>query len=282
MLLAATLARRDRRRMGFGAGEPARMLLYHASSSYYSMIARLGLLEAGVRFETRRLDIHLAKEQLAPWYVAINPGMTVPSLVDGATTFTDSRDILGHASTLAGAAWTDADPALAGRIAQVVADHYAIAIEKLTFGSAFLKRPMMRPVFVHFLKRVVAGLQRSLATAANPEAVRHKIAVNEDRMAFFDAPDLAARVEAERAKVTNLLGSLPTGDDVFLFGDRPGSADVVVAVLLARLRMIGQYDALLAGHTGVDAWYARYRARDVVRQADLWERFQPLRILMKR
>ena len=84
------------------------------------------------------------------------------------------------------------------------------------------------------------------------------------------------------SRVAALLGSLPTGEDVFLFGDRPGSADVVVAVLLARLKMIGQYDALLAGHQRVDAWYARYRARDIVRQADLWERFQPLRILTKR
>ena len=268
--------------MGFGAGEPARMLLYHASSSYYSMIARLALLEAQVRFETRRLDIHLAKEQLAPWYVAINPAMTVPALEDGGRTWTDSRDILARARTLAGAAWIDADAALAGRIGQVVADHYAIAIEKLTFGSAFLKRPPMRPVFLHFLKRVVAGLRTSLATADNPEAVRRKIAVNEDRMAFFAAPDLAARVEAERAKVTALLGGLPSTAGAFLFGDRVGSADVVVAVLMARLKMIGQYDGLLAAHPRIDAWYAGYRQREVVRQADLWERFQPLRILMKR
>ena len=258
------------------------MLLYHASSSYYSMVARLALLEAKVRFETRRLDIHLAKEQLAPWYAAINPAMTVPSLVDGETTWTDSRDILGHARTIAGAAWMDADPRVADRIGQVVSDHYAIAIEKLTFGSTFLERPLLRPVFLHFLERVVAGLRRSLSTAANPDAVRRKIAVDEGRVAFFAAPDLAARMEFDRAKGAVLLGSLPTGEDVFLFGDRPGSADVVVAVLLARLKMIGQYDALLAGHQRVDAWYARYRARDIVRQADLWERFQPLRILTKR
>ena len=57
------------------------MILYNAPSSYYSMIARYALFEAGLSFENRRMDIHLAKEQLSPWYRAINPKMTVPSLV---------------------------------------------------------------------------------------------------------------------------------------------------------------------------------------------------------
>lgn len=258
------------------------LLLFHASSSYYSMIARLALLEARAPFESRRLDIHLAKEQLAPWYVAINPAMTVPALVEDTRTFTDSRDILGFASTYAGLAWMDADPRTAGRIEQVVSDHYAIEIEKLTFGRAFLTKPLLRHAFLHFLKRIVVRLRQSLQTAENPEAVQRKIAVNEGRMAFFASTDLAQRVEAERAKVAALLEALPREGGMFLFGDRPSSADVVVAVLLARLKMIGLYAEMLDAHPGVDAWYMRYRERDIVRQADLWERFQPLRILMKR
>ena len=49
------------------------MILYSAPSSYYSMIGRLALKEAKVPFENQRMDIHLHKEQLAPWYVALNP-----------------------------------------------------------------------------------------------------------------------------------------------------------------------------------------------------------------
>lgn len=37
------------------------MQLYNASSSYYSMIARLALLEAGANFDDRRLDIHFKR-----------------------------------------------------------------------------------------------------------------------------------------------------------------------------------------------------------------------------
>ena len=246
------------------------------------MIARLALLEARVPFDSRRLDIHLAKEQLAPWYVAINPAMTVPAMVEATQTIIDSRDILGFSSIHAGAVWMDADPRAASCIEQVVSDHYAIEIEKLTFGRAFLARPLLRHAFLHFLKRIVARLRESLPTAETPDAVRRKISVNEGRMAFFTSADLAQRVEAEGTKVAALLATLPRKSGVFLYGDRPSSADVVGAVLLARLKMIGLYDDMLDAHPGVDAWYMRYREREVVQQADLWERFQPLRILMKR
>jgi glutathione S-transferase len=40
------------------------MILYSSPSSYYSMIARLALLECGAAFDIRRMDIHIAKEQL--------------------------------------------------------------------------------------------------------------------------------------------------------------------------------------------------------------------------
>ena len=69
------------------------MILYSAPSSYYSMIGRLALKEAQVPFENHQMDIHLRKEQLAPWYVALNPHMSVPTLVDGKTILIDSQDI---------------------------------------------------------------------------------------------------------------------------------------------------------------------------------------------
>src|SRR5262245_23284361 len=75
--------------------------LYHAASSYYSMIARLALVENGHGFESVLVDIHRRREQLEPAYVRLNPGMTVPTLVDvpGAPPriLADSRDILRFA-----------------------------------------------------------------------------------------------------------------------------------------------------------------------------------------
>lgn len=68
--------------------------LYNALSSYYSMIARLALSVAGIDYTSRRMDIHRKREQLTAEYGAINPHITVPTLVTVAETFTDSRAIL--------------------------------------------------------------------------------------------------------------------------------------------------------------------------------------------
>ena len=70
------------------------MILYSAPPSYYSMIGRLALNAAQISFENHHMDIHVRKEQLAPWYIALNPHMTVPTLVDGKTILIDSQDIL--------------------------------------------------------------------------------------------------------------------------------------------------------------------------------------------
>ena len=260
---------------------PTKMRLYHASSSYFSMIARLALLEAGLPFETRRLDIHFAKEQLTPWYIAINPAMTVPSLADANAILTDSRDILRRARDSAGTNWMDSGPAARDLIEKIVADHYAIKIEYLTFGTAFLSKPLLRYAFLHFLKRIVARLERSLPSAKDPQAILRKVEINRERLSFFASVDLADRVGQERVKVAALLDRLPVPGN-FLLGDRTSSADVVVGVLLARLKMIGLYSQFASPHTPLDAWYLRYRRRDIVQRADLWEKFQPLRVLMKR
>jgi len=58
------------------------------------MIGRLALLEASIPFESKRIDIHITKEQFTSWYQAINPKMTVPTLVDCGHVWTDSKDIL--------------------------------------------------------------------------------------------------------------------------------------------------------------------------------------------
>ena len=55
--------------------------LYHTPSSYYSMIARLALAEGGIAHERIFVDIHFRLGQQQPDYVRINPGMTVPTLV---------------------------------------------------------------------------------------------------------------------------------------------------------------------------------------------------------
>jgi len=256
------------------------MILYHASSSYYSMIARLALLSAKIPSTYRRMDIHLAKEQLSDWYLKINPHMTVPALVDGTQTLTDSRDILKYAAQLAGEQWMDSDSAVTQSIENIVAGHYAIPIEKLTFGKALFSIPPLRLIVPKMLRGIIHKLEAELAGSPDPVALTKKININRERLAYFTEGKLVDKLEIERAHIRKFLKILPASS-AMLFGENTSSADVVTAVLLGRLKMVGEY-GLVDLDSPLDQWFTRVQATPSFKQADLWLRFQPWRIVLKR
>ena len=256
------------------------MILYNAPSSYYSMVARLALLEANVPFENRRMDIHVAKEQLSSWYRALNPHMTVPTLVDGKHVFTDSRDILRFASIKAGDTWADAESLHQPNIDKIVDAFYQIPIEDLTFGKAMIKFPILRFVFPKILGSIVKKLRAELATCPDPDAVRAKIALNEGRIAYFTQGSLADKLDIERNRIFSFLRGLPT-PPANLYGEKMSSADVVCCVLLGRLKMAGEY-GIVESFPALDAWFSHIQHSDNFIKADIWMKFQLSRILLKR
>ena len=259
------------------------MILYSAPSSYYSMIGRLALKEAQVPFENHQMDIHLRKEQLAPWYVALNPHMSVPTLVDGKTILIDSQDILRLAANLAGNQWLDANVNLAPQIESVVKAHYEIPIERLTFCKAMMHLPILRFIFPRTLRGIIKGLQARLATAKNPAALQAKIDLNESRIAYFtQGASLQNKMAVERKHVSTYLNQLPNPSH-FLFGDKPSSADIVTAVLFGRLKMIGEYSLVTNDARGafLDQWFRRMQQQVAFQQADIWLHFQWWRILLR-
>lgn len=256
------------------------MILYHAASSYYSMIARLALLEGGVPFESHPMDIHFTQQQNTAWYTAINPHMTVPSLVGDGVLLIDSRDILARAAGTAGAAWMDSDTAAAPQIAAAVEGHYQIPIERLTFARLMTRIWPLRMVFPRLLAGINRKLNAALPTAKDADAIRRKIALNDERIAYFTTGDLGQKLRAERDTVTGFLRALPKPQP-FLFGERISSADIVVAVLLGRLAMIGE-QGLFTDLPEINGWFEMMRAREAFQRADIWLSFQPLRLLSRR
>ena len=107
------------------ATDPPR--LFHAASSYYSMIARLALVEAGRPFTPVKLDIHRRMAQFEPSYARLNPNMTVPTLMLESSLLSDSRLILFHAF---GRSEDQADDATR----RLVALQYEFPIDELTFS----------------------------------------------------------------------------------------------------------------------------------------------------
>lgn len=260
------------------------MILYSAPPSYYSMIGRLALNTAQVVFENHYMDIHLRKDQLAPWYIALNPHMTVPTLVDGKIILIDSQDILHLAASLAGNQWLDIDVNLAPQIESIVKAHYAIPIERLTFCKAMLHLPVLKYIFPRVLGAIIKGLEARLAIAKDPAALQAKIDLNQSRVAYFtQGASLKEKMEVERNRVSAYLNQLPTPDN-FLFGDKPSSADIVTAVLFGRLKMIGEYALVTNNARGavLDQWFSRLQQQTAFQQSDIWLRFQWWRILLKR
>lgn len=248
--------------------------LFHAAPSYYSMVARLALAEAGVSYVSRLMDIHVAKQQLSDAYRLLNPHMTVPTLRGPHLLLIDSSDILQFAAGRAGDRWADADPQRREAIAAAVAGHYAISIETLTFSKLLSSRPLFKPL----VKRLLAGLSRSLdsraATAADGGAsLRAKAEEDRQRLATFTNTPPAETLERMRSEVRSYLNGLPVvGPSGWLFGERISSADVVLAVLVARLAMAGEM-ALLT-RPDLQQWWARYQQRSAFADADIWTRFQ--------
>lgn len=256
------------------------MRLYNASSSYYSMIARLALLEAGVNFDDKRLDIHFKKEQLTAWYRDLNPKMTVPTLIDGNNIYTDSRDILNFAQSHAENIWLDFDSSLENTPKALQDKFYAIQIEKITFAKAMLSIPPLRYVFPHLLKKIIKQLEIDLATTPNKNTVTEKIKLNQDRIAFFTQDSLRDKFENELHSITDYLTQLPKPAPMIL-GERLSSIDILTATLLTRLTMIGEY-SLIKDYAEIDAWFQNFQERPNFKKADMWLSFQPIRILLRR
>ncbi|KTD37379.1 Tetrachloro-P-hydroquinone reductive dehalogenase [Legionella moravica] len=255
------------------------MVLYSASSSYYSMIGRYALLEAGVPFQLRRMDIHLAKEQLSPWYMKINPSMTVPALVDNEQIWTDSQDILKFAADKAGELWMDADAECASRIEELVRDQYSITIERLTFGKALSRIALLRFFALNMLRKAIRSLEAELPTSLDKAAIEAKISLNKQRLAYFTEGSLVEKLEIERNNIRCYLKKLPV-PQTFLLGEKISSVDILTVVLLGRLKMIGEYQ--LVESVDLMNWFKRMQSRPAYKEADIWTYFQPWRILLKR
>lgn len=255
------------------------MILYNASSSYYSMIARYALLEAGIAFENRRMDIHIAKEQLTSWYMKINPAMTVPSLVEKDKVWTDSRDILSYAATQAGGQWCDSDSNDAQHIEALVNDHYSISIERLTFGKAMNSIPPLKFLALRMLRKAVKELESQLPDSENPVATEAKIKLNQERLAYFTEGNPSEKLQIERQSVLDYIDKLPA-PETYIFGDKPSSVDIVSVVLFARLKMIGEYG--LVQSPDLQNWFKRMQSSETYKKADIWTCFQPWRIILKR
>lgn len=253
----------------------AKPCLYHAPSSYYSMIARLALAESGIAYKSVLVDIHARMNQQKPDYARLNPNMTVPTLVLADRVLDQSRDIAEYAL---GAGQTAPD-----RQTQAWLDlHYAYPIEELTFGGILARNPLAR---ILIPRRLRAIHHRLLAyAAAHPDLAQVYAARAEvfaERVRIFDADAVMRLAQKRRDEAIGLLDRMQEtlGDGrAVMVPPAYGLADVVWTVFLARMEFTG-LGAEIAQRPALARYWQAMQARPGFGAADIWTKFHVLRLI---
>ena len=253
----------------------ARPRLYHALSSYYSMIARLALVEGGIAYEPVVVDIHLKMVQQRPDYVRLNPNMTVPTLVLADRVLDQSRDIAEYALGVSEATIDDDTKAWLDL-------HYGYPIEELTFGGLLARNPLARIVIP---RRLEAIRRRLLERASqNPDLAdvyKARAAVFAERVRAFDPAAVVRLAEKRRVEaiafMDRLEQTLHDGRSVIV-PPSYGVADVVWTVFLARMEFVG-LGAELQKRAALERYWRAVQARPSFAAADVWTELHLARLI---
>lgn len=249
--------------------------LYHAPSSYYSMIARLALKEAGILYTPVFMDIHIHASQQQPDYVRLNPNMTVPTLVPPKRVLDESRDIAEFALGTV-------DAAHAAEIEAWVDLHYSFPIEELTFGGLLAKNPIARIMIPKLLARAERRLLADAAAYPDlTEVYKARAAVFAERLRIFSPDDIIRLSETRRNEAIAFLDRLETAlsdNRAVLVPPSYSVADVVWTVFLARMEFAG-LGAEVAKRPALARYWQEMRARPSFAAADIWTRMHPLRLI---
>ena len=259
--------------------------LYHAASSYYSMVARYALMLSGIEYQSHLLDIHKKREQLKDWYVVINPAMTVPALQVGDQVLGSSTEIVQYAIGSRPEQWFESAASFEqqAHITDLVHLHESFEVERLSFNAFMQKLPPLRLLFPRLLRKICKQLSEQIEQGApDLDALKAKLALNQSRLEYFTGAPLGVRQSEQlnlAQALVNAFGEAPAGQ--WLCGDKPSHADVVLAVFLARLKMVGLLDQVQVPRAWVD-YLEQKTQTSAFRDADIWVKLQPLRLLSHR
>ncbi|MGI9416023.1 MAG: glutathione S-transferase family protein, partial [Hyphomicrobiales bacterium] len=203
-----------------------------------------------------------------PWYMRLNPGGTVPTLVHDGKVFPESRDILHHLDTGFPGPELWQGRAERDEIDNWIARLYAVSFRELSYGS-----PRVRKLGVWINGKRVRNLRQR--QKANPELAELYAAKIKDIETFsrnaLDAGHMQAAGKALEHTLDRLDATLKLRP--LLAGEHYTMADLVWTVGIARLIMLGM--APLENRTALNTWYGRMKSRPSFGTAGVMERFRP-------
>jgi glutathione S-transferase len=253
---------------------PASVVLYHVPPSFYSQIARLALAEKGVAHVSKfAVAGPPSYETYQPWYMRLNPGGTVPTLVVDGNVLDDSRTILEQLERrFEGPALLPASADARADAERWIEHGYALSERVLAYGSDRLRRLGAR-VNRGRLEALRRHRERSPDLSAVYDA---KIADIEQFIAETNDAELVARMRQQLGAMLDELDAW-LKNRRFIAGEAYSLADVVWTVTVARQSML-RHDPL-RDRPALASWYARMKARPSFVGASVWERAHPAQVL---
>ncbi len=248
--------------------------LYHELISYYSMIARLGLCEKGVPFQSQEMDIHLRLHHLSPQYARIQPNMTIPTLVHEEVIKTSSLDILYYVdSSFQGPPLQPQDLSRYPHMQLWLNLHYQepYLIESLTFAHLNLCNPLLRRIIKKGLERQVKRIhQYSSENHDLTQFYLKKLALIEDRRQRFSPERLQKTYDSALQQIIQHLDKLEKQlqQQPWLTGAQYTLADIVWTVFLSRLFFIDQ-EKLVESRPAVYAYWRQVQRRPSFQAAQI-------------
>lgn len=242
--------------------------LYSNDLSYYSTIARLVLAEKEVKYDLKKVDIHIKMGQFTPEYVKIQPNMTVPTLVCDGNVIDDSYKILFFVNKHFPG--QDLLPEKdAANIQKSLEMHYNFSIENLTMGNASRKSPVARFALGRGLSR--ASRRCMLLQKTHPEfkeACDNKLKLEKERYRLILSKE--NNYDKVYQQVINLCDMLEMqlSKHKFAASDSYSLADVVWTVFIGRLFMI-KFDNLVISRKNLHAYWQRMIVRKSYASANL-------------
>ena len=235
-----------------------KVVLYDYPASICSQMARLALLEKGVPFERRNIDIMKKAEQFEPWYTALNPKAVVPTLAIGDEIVTDTVRIVYRIDRdFDGPRLMPVEPECAEVTGRMMRDIMGLHYGVLMY-SRLLDEDGKSPVVVargHFLRE-----QRS-KYPDRASVLDARIAGNERlQAALADPAEIARHMDEARLLVGRIDDAL--SQTRFVSDDSYTLADTFATAALARFRLQGFEDWWSGGtNPNVADYYWRMRER---------------------
>lgn len=229
--------------------ESKELTLYNLELSPFARICRLSLLEKGIPFTKVNVNVR-GGENIEPWYAALNPAMTVPTLriadkdkpdENSAQVLCDSRDIIDYLENKLGSGTPLVGREQKKEIWNFVDKCYELKLSPLYLGKM---RTEVKPVFDMFKDMVGKSLEKlDDKAAANPhlqEAYEKKKEANKESIAkVYERPESYEEAKKQQEELLDLAESqlASSGPESNWLFSSYSIADVVLTCILSNLVM---------------------------------------------